>query len=237
MVMLAACSENQEKEIVPQTTIEQTGTFSFKDLTIHDVTGNYFMNIRIGANHPGLLAEFNIENYQLLINPVAETSVSDLNDISIDEDEGDEEIISTEYLRNNFDETVESYRLVYQPITDPNARPGWACKKRTYWYRSYGADKVYVKNKNGVNRFNVSVYYMRSFLSHNNFSYQGNGDIVSQIAPWTLKSNYDMKGKGDYKTTRTCVENYSYGMAVKLETKRCASKEVTFTDTHCGLES
>ncbi|MBL3656597.1 hypothetical protein [Fulvivirga sediminis] len=236
--MFASCNEEEESTMISEPQQHRETLFS-KDLKVYDQSGRYYVTMRISANTEVLLQENTSGVYKLIVNEqVNESKQAQSGDELSSVDFEDDEVIMIDHLDNNLDQNVTSYSIAYTaPIPSENSRAGWICKKRTYLHKGWEADKLYLKNENGVNRFNGSVYYLKQYLNSTTFNAMTTSDITGGVNKWTLKSGFgDMTGKGEVSEWTTCVDGYSYGMAVIVNTKKCADYSYTFTDLHCGAE-
>ncbi|UII19125.1 hypothetical protein [Fulvivirga ligni] len=205
------------------------------EFNVYDEANEYFVTLQISTNSPEGLDEADLKGFKLVINP--ETKLS-AEPVSYDLEDGSDEagdVVSVNILANNFDASVESYKLVKSVPEDlvKSGRIGFLCKSRTYWFKSWLSNNVYIENKNGVDKFKATVYYCKSAVSQNAFAAIANDHIEAGFSPWTTKGSYDMRKKGESKYINTCPENYGFGMAVKLETKKCATYEVNFSELPC----
>lgn len=231
VICLMSC-EDQELTSAPE--IEKVPR-TVNEFNVYDDSQTYYVTLKMSTNSPQGLDEADLLGYKLVINPVSNNSSEALNiDLSEDSDETSDEV-SIQILDNNFDSSIESYKLIKiipEDLTS-SGRIGFLCKSRTYRFRSWRSNSLYIENKNGVDRFNASVYYCKSEISQNAFASMSDAAIESVVAPWASKGSYDMRRKGESIYINTCPEGYSYGMAVRLDTKKCASYEITFRELPC----
>ncbi|MGL1888918.1 MAG: hypothetical protein OCD76_20565 [Reichenbachiella sp.] len=207
-------------------------------LRVYDSSGKYFIDYQFSSSSQEVLDEELSSGYVLLLNEEIDAEIEidfeEYQEEEQEETESDEVEITA--IVNNFDESITSYSLKQVLIDNPAARWGGLCKSRTYTHKSYGSDKMYLKNNNGVDLY-VDLYYLLEKPNSTTFGNLGWDDIASSnVYSASLKSNFDIKSKGSSKTLNTCVEGFSYAMAVRIKTKKCKSYSLTFYDLHCGDE-